>query len=36
MNAGICGKGAEKVIIRDNIVERAAGFGIACAFDPFW
>lgn len=24
------------MIIKDNIVERSAGFGIAVGFDPFW
>ena len=34
--AGINAKGANKVIIKDNIVERTAGFGIAVAIDPYW
>lgn len=35
-STGINGKGAYSVIIKDNIVERAAGFGIAVSLDPFW
>ena len=34
--AGINPKGAEEVIIRNNIVERVAGYGIAVGFDPYW
>ena len=34
--AGIAGKGAHSVIIKDNIVERASGAGIGIGFDPYW